>query len=47
MYIGKSPPQPKDLILNYSNVLATPHIAGVTDVSYQGRSVQVKKISFE
>jgi len=22
--------------LDYSNVLATPHIAGVTDVSYQG-----------
>jgi phosphoglycerate dehydrogenase-like enzyme len=36
-------PQPKDPILNYSNVLATPHIAGVTDVSYQGISVQVKE----
>jgi len=28
------PPEPNDPILDYTNVMATPHIAGVTDISY-------------
>lgn len=37
----KEPLEPKDPILDYSNVLATPHIAGVTDVSYKNIAAKV------
>jgi len=37
----KEPPEPNDQILDYSNVMATPHIAGVSDVSYQGIASKV------
>ena len=37
----QEPPLPDDPITHFDNALLTPHIAGVTDYSYQGIAQQV------